>query len=794
MEKIYKEIEENQSSTQPNNENGAEMSSKEILEQSEHSSSTNEEDENVQKLNKGTNFNESKSSHKDMQDGNSEGIQPDELSEVPPVEEFLNENFRDELDHIPGNIGEEHFQEITQMANGNEVENDLKEDSSNDLISNVEDSFKEEGNDSGTPSEVQDSPKDDNMQEILSEREGQQTEDSQTEEIHITIVNKVPDEALHEITEEHDGDSGHEVEAEAEEEIDGLNKTELLKIVEEAIHFPESRKKNLQVQKARNEFFRMLDDERKEEKDKFFADEANEGKEYIAPHDPMVKDFNQAFKLFKTKRKEYIDDLNRQKDLNLQLKKEVLEKLKELIDSTETQSSFTEIKKLQEEWKKIGQVPIGDADNLWNSYNHYVNKFYDQFSLYSEFKDLDRKRNLSAKLELIASIEKLASMEDLNEAMRQLKQFQDEWRHIGPVPKENLEETISRYKDAVILIYEKKEKLSEELQKRREQNYEAKVEILDKLKEIIEFHSDKVQDWMDKNVEMGGWIEKWRAIGSVPLNKNEELKESLSEVIRKFNKNKNDFFRGRKREKVDNLKKKTDICELAESILNMEDLGSHKKEIIKLQEDWKKVGPVPPKFSDSIWKRFHTACDAFFGKLSEQYKDRDKEQQDNLARKNAIIDKIDGLSKEENVENVEAVIQQLQEEWDAIGFVPFKQKDDLRKRYYKSMGLLTGKYSGKGRFSKGNEMVSYKLMLESWTHDADGGRRVEQEAHRLLRDLKKMESEVSTLENNMHFLSNSKTAEQLKSNLDSQINKLKGKMNEMKDKIKIARQISGNRA
>ena len=570
---------------------------------------------------------------------------------------------------------------------------------------------------------------------------------------------------------------------------------ELLKMVEEAIHFPESRKMNVMVQKARNEFFRILDDERKEDKEKFFAIEGNEGKEYVAPYDAMVKDFNQAFKVFKTKRKDYIDDLNKQKDLNLQLKKEVLEKLKGLIDSAETQTSFTEIKKLQDEWKKIGPVPISDVENLWNSYNFYVNKFYDQFSLYSEFKDLDRKRNLTTKEELIGSIEKLAALADMNEAMRQVRIFQDEWRHIGPVPKENLDDVINRYRNAVVAIYEKKESQNEEYRKRREQNYDAKIEILEKIKEISAFHTEKVQEWMDKNVEMGGWIEKWRAIGTVPLDKKDNLKEQLSEAVKVFNKNKNDFFRDRKKEKVDNLKKKTELCERAEAILASDDLVGNKKEIIKLQEDWKKIGAVPPKFSDSIWKRFHGACDGFFTKMSEQFGARDKEQHENLAKKNAIIEKIEALSKEGNVENLEETVKGLQEEWDASGFVPFKHKDDIRKRYYKALGLLAGNTqtagSGapRGRFSKGNEMTSYKLMLESWIHDNDGGKRVDSERHRLQRDIKKLEDEVSTLENNMEFLSNSKTAEALKSNLESQINKIRAKIDELKEKIKIVKKI-----
>lgn len=632
--------------------------------------------------------------------------------------------------------------------------------------------------------------------------------ESVEEKAHINELEVLSDldalDAVADATENEENESAaaepeHEEEQEhdhLEEEIDleGFDKNELLKIVQDAIHSAESRISNINVQHARSEFFKIVEEEKREAKEKFEAEEGNEGAEFTMPADPLVRDFNQAFRAFKKKRQEYIADLNRQKELNLQLKKEIIEKLKELTESTETHSSFQDVKKIQEEWKKIGHVPIAEAENLWNSYNFYINKFYDQLSLYSEFKELDRKRNLEAKEEIVNRIVALGNQEDMSEAMRSLKQLQDEWRHVGPVPKENVEDVINRYKAAVVFILDKREKLSEEMQKRREQNYEAKIAVMEKIQEIAGFESKRVQDWIDKNQELGEWIEKWRAIGSVPMNKRQEMKQQFTAAIRGFNKGKNEFFRLRKKEKVDNLKKKIELCEKVEELLTSEDLQAHKKQVIHLQDEWKKSGPVPPKYSDKVWKRFQAACDDFFAKLSSRHNEQEKEFLVNLEQKNALIEKAEALLTQENIENAGKEIRQLQDEWNKIGFVPFKEKDKIRKRFFKALNAIAAKnkVAGTEGGAGGEDNLSYQLMLESWAHNQDGERRLDQEERRLVREIRKLEGEVATLENNMQFFSKSKTADKLKDNLDRQISRLKEKIAELQDKIRIVKKVDAS--
>jgi len=603
---------------------------------------------------------------------------------------------------------------------------------------------------------------------------------------------EVSNAEIAEISVEHlDDDEHHEDLTGDDETFEGWSKDQLLEFVKNAASQPDGRNMNKKVQTARGEFNRIVRDERNEALETWKS-EGNEEGAFVPTLDPMLNEFNQGFKAYKKSRLDYISNLNVQKEENLVAKKEILEKLKAFTEDSERISGFNEFRKLQDEWRKIGHVPITEAENIWNSYNFYVNKFYEQRSLYSEFRDLDSKRNLTAKEELIGRIEALNSMEDLNECMRLLKQYQDEWKHLGPVPKEQLEGVITRYKNAVIQLYEKKEKLSEELNLRREQNYAAKLELIDKIEEIANFTSTRVQDWINKNQELGQWIENWRSIGSIPLSKGNDLKTRFETAIRKFNKDKNDFFRDRKREKVENLRKKTELCEKAEEYLLSETPGQLKKDMIKLQDDWKKSGPVPMKYSDKLWKRFQKACDDFFAKIAAAHSDQDKEQFENLRLKNELITAIEALIAAETIEAPEQQIRAFQEDFNHIGFVPFKEKDKIRKRFYDALNTLIDKVGGPkgkggGPRNKDNEMLGYKLKMQSLGQEEGNRDRLEQEEKKHSRELKRIENEVATLENNIEFFRNSKNAGDLKANLEKQINELKAQMVDLQEKIKVIR-------
>lgn len=598
----------------------------------------------------------------------------------------------------------------------------------------------------------------------------------------------MPPADLH--VDEHHDEHGEEEDLHEEDTVDfsGMSREELVAYVKEAFNKQNERDINKKVQIARAEFNRKTKEAFEPAEPTASTEEGETPAETKISADTLSYEFQTAFKAFKKRRQDYIVELNHQKDDNLKLKKELLEKIKTLTEHPETPNSFNQFKDLQSEWRKIGHVPISEAENIWNTYNYYIDRFYEQRSLYSEFKELDRKKNLAAKEEVVARIEHLLEVEDTNEALKQLRHFQEEWRHIGPVPKEQLEPIIQRYKQAVISLYEKKEAHNAELQAVREQNHAVKSELLEKIEEIANAEFKSVQEWINGNTELGKWLENWRGIGAVPAAKGAEMKDRLSNAIRKFNNRKNEFFRGRKKEKVDSLRRKTELCERVEVILQETELAPFRKEVIKLQEDWKKAGPVPAKYSDKIWKRFQTACDAFFSKISESHNAQHQEQQENLNKKIAVVEKAEALAKEENPEKLRERIREIQQEFNQIGFVPFKEKEKIRKRFSTVMDTLFNGLRAQHGESVEGEKMNYQMMLESWANE--GGReRIQNEERKHQRDLKRIENEIATLENNMAFLSKSKTADALKAGLEKQLTQLRQKMEEIQGKIKLVRSV-----
>lgn len=640
--------------------------------------------------------------------------------------------------------------------------------------------------------EVQPEKKIQNEIDASTELNATNSDESNKESVHENGWQKIPesDESeeseIHEEHEEHEESEDHHFDEEPD--FTGMSREELLQYAQTAAENPRGKNIGRRVQQAKSEFNRLSREQNEEALVNWKA-EGNEETDFKPAPDSLTDQFNAAFKAYKKNRQQYINELNQQKEDNLTRKKELIEKLKNLTESDETGESFEAFKKLQQEWRSIGHVPMADAENLWNSYNFYVDRFYEHRSLYSEFKELDRKRNLSAKEDVVSKIEGLVNAEDLNEALKQLKQLQEEWRHIGPVPREQVEGVIQRYKDAVIKLYERKELQSAELQQKREQNLQAKLEILEKIEEIGNFRTVKVQEWIDKNKEFGEWIEKWRTIGSVPINQMQNLKDRFTSAVRSFNKNKNDFFRERKREKVENLKKKNSLCERVEEIQKDENPARFRKEVIKLQEEWKKSGPVPQKYSDKIWKRFQIACDAIFSKINQEGNKRHIEEKENLEKKNEIIGRLESLLNEETIADPQNIIREIQEEWNKIGHVPFKEKDTVRKRYSDALNKLIKK--SRANLPEGYEgpETNYVLQLETWAQEPGGSRRLDQEIQRHTRDLRRLENEVATLENNMEFLSRSKTADKLKGNIEKQISRLRERMTEIEEKIRTVRQV-----
>lgn len=562
---------------------------------------------------------------------------------------------------------------------------------------------------------------------------------------------------------------------------EGLSKRALLDIVKNALKSPESRTSNTNVNEAKNEFRRIIIREKKEALENYKA-EGKDIKLFEPVREEIDHEFESEYKLFKKKRAEWAEAQTKSREINLAKKLEILDKMKAVTEDTESNTSFEDFKKLAEEWKTLGPVPLANSEKVWNRYQAYMNKIYDQRALYSEMMDMDRKKNYEIKLIIVAGIEALLHEEDMIEVGRLLRQYQEDWRKNGPVPREFSDELYNRFQNAVMLIVQKRNAYSEELNELRQHNYEAKLEILERIKEFETFEGTNLNSWVVKDKELNEWLNKWRGITEIPYDKRDELRTAFTESISVFNKNKNEFFKELKREQSDNLTRKIGLCERMEIILKEDDYGPFRREVIELQNDWKKSGPVPPKHSEKIWKRFREACDLFFTNLSERALEQEKEFKDNLEAKNLIINEAELLAKQETIEDPDTIVREFQTKFNEIGHVPFKEKEKVRKRFYDALSgiMAKRKYTGRKENNKGYGQDNHRQH----TGNRNQPEREQGNIGMLQREYKQIESEVITLENNMEFLGRSSGSQALKMNIQGQVDRLKEKMKELQAQMK----------
>ena len=568
----------------------------------------------------------------------------------------------------------------------------------------------------------------------------------------------------------------------------GMDLVSLNKIIIEAYHHVDSKEYCDKANVAHKEFFRLIEEEKEAQKVEFEANPENADKKYYY-NNPLVTEFNKNFKDFRAKRKELMEELNHRKEVNLTLKSEIIDQLRLLNEKTEDDRSFDEFKELQSKWKKIGPVPMPNADKINQNYQALIGLFYDKQSVFSQLKNLDRTLNLKKKEEILSKLAKVQELDEIREITRVAGSLLEEWRNTGPVPKENADDVNGRFKELYTALNDKRSLISNDLQNKRNQNFEAKTEIINQIRQIYVNPVNRSSEWAERDTEIRNWIEKWKAIGGVPNDKREALTNDFKDAISLYNKSRNEFFKQKKNEQFENLRFKNDLLKEAEALLTAEDLNAARIEIINLQKRWKESPPVNGKSSDKVWSQFRKVCDDFFAKLDEQKDGERGQQRENLAKKMALIEKAEGLLNVESFENAREVIDQLRAEWNAIGFVPFKEVEKTKKRFFEAIGKIANKYRGLNREA---ETLSYKTMIESWKggNNSNDKTKMDSERYKLNGDLKRIENEISTLANNMEFFKNSKNADALKLNLETQIKRLQEKANDIKDKIKILRTVN----
>ncbi len=540
---------------------------------------------------------------------------------------------------------------------------------------------------------------------------------------------------------------------------------------------------NKYVQEVKKYFEIFLENEHRVALKKFLED-GNDEMDFAPAPDPMKSEFFQHFKTFKQKRAQQIEALNQEKEENLRVKKEILDQLKAITEDVEAPKKFKEFNELRERWKNTGYVPKTEVENIQRAYRFYVNKFFDNLELYSEFKQLDRKKNLQSKQGICEKLEELKSSNDLKTINQEIKRLQNEWRKAGPVPQEKHEEIANRFNTAMSNVIAKQEELQEAINQEQQKNLEAKRKIIEQIKEFEKFDSDHPKDWVAKNKELEELISQWKQIGFVPMNKKAEITQQFKDSVRNFNRRKNSFFKDKKKERSENLEKKRNLIEQARALLEPDDYIQAKETIIDLQKQWKSIGSVPPNHSDAIWKEFRSICDKFFEQLANYYSQKEKEEQENLEAKRALCKRIEDLVNKD-IEDPESQVKRFQEEWESIGFVPYNQKEKIRKRFDKALKNILNK--SKSKLDVSPELMNYKIKTDGWKEQNNEGA-IETEKKKLNSQYKNNEQEIDTLEGNLGLFNNSEGAKELTKEYRNKIDELKAQNEFIKEKLAILKE------
>ena len=511
---------------------------------------------------------------------------------------------------------------------------------------------------------------------------------------------------------------------------------------------------------------------------KSFEENGGNPEAFVSPKDESEIQFKEIMGSIKEKLNALKAEEEQEKLENLEKKLAIIERMKELAESPEeANKAYNEFKKLQAEWNEIKNIPAAKVNEIWKSYQLQTEKFYDLLKLNHEFREYDFKKNLEIKLGLCEAAEKLTQEEDVISAFHQLQKLHQEFREAGPVAKEQREEIWNRFKAASTIINRRHQQHFEEIKEREQRNLDEKTVICE-IVEAMEY--DKMitfQDWHDKTEEVLALQAKWKTIGFAPQKMNTKIFERFRTACDDFFKRKADHFKTLKGSMNDNLEKKKQMCEKAESLKDSTDWKATADILTKLQKEWKEVGPVAKKFSEPIWKRFVTACDYFFEQKSKAEAVHRTAEQENLDKKKAIIEKLNAINKEESPsEKSGNIIRELIKEWNNIGHVPFKDKDKIYKQYRTVVDAL---------FDKLNLSAS-KKKLNNFKSNINKETNLLREREKLVRAYENMKSEIKTYENNIGFLtSSSKKGNSLVSELNRKIDKLKADLELITQKIAV---------
>lgn len=556
------------------------------------------------------------------------------------------------------------------------------------------------------------------------------------------------------------------------------SKSEIIERVKEIAHSDEHPQKG-EIDYLKTIFYKLHFAEREADM-KAYLEGGGDPANYKVLPDEDEEVFKAEMGVIKEKRAKLFLEQEKEKQENLKKKLDIIEKIKAMVTSPEeANKSYQDFKKLQQEWKEIKLVPAEKANELWRNYQLYVEQYYDLLKLNSEAREYDFKKNLEIKTKICEAAEKLGTEEDVISAFHQLQKLHQEFRETGPVAKELREEVWARFKAASTIINKRHQQHFESLRAKEEDNLTKKTALCEKIEEIAKEEIKTAGEWEKKTKDIIAIQAEWKTIGFAPQKMNVKIFERFRAACEDFFSKKAEFFKNMKQQFAENADKKRALIEQAKALQDSTEWKSTSDKLIALQKEWKTIGMVPKKLGDKLWNEFLTACNHFFEARNSANAGTRNEERTNLEKKRGIIEQLKALAENAG-DNIQDKVRELIDEYNAVGHVPFKEKDKLYKEYHDILDKL---YKELNISTARRRLDKFKNNLKNVAEK--GADALDNERARLMRRYEAIKQEVQTYENNLGFLNaSSKKGNSLIDEMNRKVQKLKDDMNLVREKIK----------
>ncbi len=507
-----------------------------------------------------------------------------------------------------------------------------------------------------------------------------------------------------------------------------------------------------------------------------FAKEGGNIDEYRPEPDELENSIKIILETYRVKKSDFNRVQESEKQDNLRKKLDIIEQIKELVNREEAiNKTFQEFRNLQNEWHSTGIVPQVALKDLWENYHHSVEMFYDYIKINRELRDLDLKKNLESKIVLCEKAEELLLEPNAVNAFKLLQDYHNNWREIGPVPHENKNDVWERFREATSKVNKRHHEFFEKQKDDQKRNFDAKTALCEKAEEIASGEILTFADFKEKSEAIIECQKLWRTVGFAPKKHNNKIYQRFRAACDKFFEKKRAFFAESKDIQVRNLQLKTELCMKAEALQESTDWKDTSEMLIRLQKEWKEIGPVPKKYSEKIWKRFRLACDTFFTHKSEYFQGRDTSYEDNLNAKLSILQEIEAFDPGDDPKAAFERLKDIQKHWTEIGYVPFNRKEEIARRYKEALNKQFDKLK---LDDADKNILRYRSKVDSALSNPRAARKVRNEREKFFSKIKQLESDIVLWENNIGFFAKS-------ANADTMIKEVREKIEDARRNIKL---------